>query len=101
MLLMAELVYKDLLKIAEQVEELLALEGYDERLTPLLTKRQQLFNRLADVPLEKKYAILIKRIRVAEDKCLALTRDKMAKIQGDLLAMHKGKRAIAAYEKQG
>lgn len=97
---MDESVYMDLLKITEQVEELLALEGYDERLTPLLAKRQQLFSRLADAPLEKEYAILIKRIRVTEDKCMALARDKMATIQGDLLAMSKGKRAIAAYGKQ-
>ncbi len=98
---MDESLYRELLNITEEIEELLALDGYDERLTPLLAKRQEIFSRLADVPLEKEYAILIKRIRVTEDKCMALTRDKMASIQGDLLAMSKGKRAIAAYGKQG
>ncbi|MBU0681139.1 MAG: hypothetical protein KKD73_06940 [Proteobacteria bacterium] len=97
---MAESLYRDLLRITEEIEELLALDGYDERLTPLVTKRQDLFGRMADVPLDEKYAVLIKRIRATEDKCMAMTQDKLFKIKGDLLAMNHGKRAIAAYEKQ-
>jgi hypothetical protein len=97
---MDESLYRDLLRITGEIEELLALDGYDERLTPLVTRRQDLFGRMADVPLEEEYAVLIKRIKATEEKCMAMIQDKLVKIQGDLLAMNQGKRAIAAYEKQ-
>ncbi len=45
--------------------------------------------------------MLIKGIKRAEEKCMALTRDKMAAIKGDLLAMNTGLRAEAAYGRQG
>ncbi len=98
---MAAALYRDLLAITEEMEALLVLEGYDERLTSLFIRRQELFVRLALLPPEKQYAVLIKRIRRAEEKCMALTRDKMAAIQGDLVAMHTGRRAVAAYGRQG
>ncbi len=96
---MDESFYRDLLWITKEVEELLALEGYDERLVPLLAKRQEIFSRMGDVPMKKEYAVLIKRIRVTEDKCMALAQDKLTKIQGELVGMNKGKRALAAYGK--
>ncbi|MDR9500713.1 MAG: flagellar protein FliT [Desulfurivibrionaceae bacterium] len=96
---MDDSVYRDLLGITEEIEGLLALDGYDDRLTPLVARRQEIFRSLVDVPLAKEYVLLIKRIRATEDKCMALTREKMAAIQGDLLAMTKSKRAVAAYGK--
>ena len=98
--LMDESCYRDLLGVTEEIEELLGQEDYDERLTPLLAKRQEIFGRLEDVPLEKEYAVLLRRIRVSEDKCMALAQDKLNKVQGELLAMSKGKKAMAAYGKQ-
>lgn len=97
---MDESCYRDLLGVTEEIEELLAQEDYDERLTPLLAKRQEIFGRLEDVPLEKEYAVLLRRIRVSEDKCMALAQEKLNKVQGELLAMNKGKKAMAAYGKQ-
>lgn len=94
-------VYQDLLAVTEEIEALLALEGYDERLTSLLAKRQIVFSRLAEADLAPEYEVLIRRIRVTEDKCMALAKEKLHKIQGDLLAMDKGKRAMAAYGKHG
>jgi hypothetical protein len=98
---MAESLYRDLLKITEEIEALLALEGYDERLTSLLAKRQAVFSRLVEGDLAPEYEVLIRRIRGTEDKCMALAQEKLDKIQGDLLAMDKGKRAMVAYGKHG
>jgi hypothetical protein len=47
---MAASLYRDLLAITQEMEALLVLEGYDERLTSLFARRQELFARLALLP---------------------------------------------------
>lgn len=99
---MAASFYRELLAITEEIEGVLALEeeGYEEHLAPLLQKRREVFSRMADIPLDREHAVLIKRIRVTEDKCMALARNRMDTLQKELLAMNKGRRALVAYGKQ-